>query len=77
MDASPVMEGRPTDLVAFRRTLLERLTYAVGKTPGTATNRDWFHAVALAVREYATDNWMQTTNGYYVRDQKRVYYLSL
>ena len=77
MDASPVMEGRPTDAVALRRVILERLTYAAGKTPGTATPRDWFNAVALAVREYATDNWMQTTDGYYERDQKRVYYLSL
>ena len=77
MDASPVMEGRPIDVGAVRRTILERLTYAVGKTPGTATPRDWYNAVAMAVREYATDNWMRTTNTYYRRGQKRVYYLSL
>ena len=73
---SPV-DLRSLDKDSLKRSFLEWLTYAVGKDTYTATSRDWFSAVALAVRDRLVDNWMTTTRGYYDRDQKRVYYLSL
>ena len=72
-----VTDGRGLDSESLKRSFLEWLVYAVGKDTETATARDWFKAVALAVRDRAVDNWMNTTRGYYERDQKRVYYLSL
>lgn len=62
---------------ALKRSFVEWLVYSVGKDPETAKDRDWYDAVALAVRDRLVDNWMNTTRGYYKRDQKRVYYLSL
>ena len=73
---SPV-DLRSLDKESLKRSFLEWLTYSVGKDAYTATSRDWFSAVALAVRDRLVDNWMTTTRGYYDRDQKRVYYLSL
>ncbi|HEX6142318.1 MAG TPA: glycogen/starch/alpha-glucan phosphorylase, partial [Geminicoccaceae bacterium] len=59
------------------RSILEKLTYAIGKDAWHATERDWFGAVALALRDRIVDRWMATTRRNYETDQKRVYYLSL
>ncbi|MCK5664663.1 MAG: hypothetical protein KAI17_14325, partial [Thiotrichaceae bacterium] len=47
------------------------------KTPGTATDRDWFNAIAYSLKKCMTEHWMATTHEYYQQDRKRVYYLSL
>ncbi|MEE8271224.1 MAG: glycogen/starch/alpha-glucan phosphorylase [Alphaproteobacteria bacterium] len=68
---------RGLDKDALKRSFLEGLVYSVGKDPDHATDHDWFATVALSVRDRLVDNWMDSTRGYYERDQKRVYYLSL
>ena len=65
------------DKDSLRRSLLNRLTYSVGKEPITATVRDWFHAVAFAARDRLIEHWMETQRSYYREDAKRVYYLSM
>ena len=62
---------------ALKRSILEKLTYAKGKDVWHATERDWFVATALAVRDRIVDRWMQTARRNYEQDRKRVYYLSL
>ena len=54
-----------------------RLTYAVGRDPIVATDRDWFVATALAVRDHVLERWMAATRTNYLSKTKRVYYLSL
>ena len=49
----------------------------MGKDPATATDRDWFEASALAIRDRLVDRWMTTMRSYYEQDRKRVYYLSM
>ena len=71
------IDRRGLDTEALKRSFLERLVYSVGKDPETAKDHDWYEAVALAVRDRLVDDWMNTTRGYYKRDQKRVYYLSV
>jgi glycogen phosphorylase len=80
MDGTGIIVGvdkRPLDHHALKRSILEKLTYAIGKDTAHATDRDWFAAVALAARDRIVDRWMATTRSHYQRDQKRVYYLSL
>jgi hypothetical protein len=80
MDGTGIIDGieqRGLDREALKRAIVEKLAYAIGKDPSHATDRDWFAAVALAVRERMVDRWMETTRAYHERDQKRVYYLSL
>ncbi|WP_029007662.1 glycogen/starch/alpha-glucan phosphorylase [Azospirillum halopraeferens] len=71
------IERRSLDVDGLQRSFLEWLTYSVGKDPRSATRRDWFHTVALAVRDRLVDRWMDTTRTYYDEDAKRVYYMSL
>ncbi len=65
------------DADALEQSLAQHLTYSIGKTPQTATARDWFHALAYSVRDRMVERLMATTHGYYEADAKRVYYLSL
>jgi glycogen phosphorylase len=65
------------DPEGFRRAILGKLIYQVGKDPQHATRHDWFFALALAVRDRLVDGWMTTTRTVYDDDRKRVYYLSL
>ena len=65
------------DVASLRRDILAKLTYAVGKDPAMAADRDWFVATALTVRDRIVDRWMTSTRATYVEGRKRVYYLSL
>ena len=65
------------DVATLRRTVVAKLTYAVGRDPIVATDRDWFVATALAVRDHVIERWMASTRANYTSQGKRVYYLSL
>lgn len=52
-----------------------RYTLAVDKF--SATDRDKYLSLALAVRDQLVDQWSATSQTYYNNDAKRVYYLSL
>src|SRR5690606_26123258 len=40
----------PDDIATFRENILRKLTYAIGKDAGHASQLDWYEAVALATR---------------------------
>ena len=61
----------------FKRAILKRLVYSVGKDFEHALPRDWCVAVTLAVRDRLMDRWMITARQVYETDAKRVYYLSM
>ena len=61
----------------FKRSVLKRLVYSVGKDTDFAVPRDWCVALTLAVRERLMDRWMATTKRFSQSDAKRVYYLSM
>ncbi|MGB7974711.1 MAG: glycogen/starch/alpha-glucan phosphorylase [Roseiarcus sp.] len=68
---------RPYSAAELKAAVLAKLTYAVGKTPGLATPRDWFLAVTFATRDIIVGRWLESLNGVYIDGRKRVYYLSL
>ncbi len=74
-DIIPVPLG--LDEPALRGSLLQHLTYSVGKTAGTATDRDWYQALALTVRDRLVERLIRTLHQYYQDRTKRVYYLSM
>ncbi len=45
---------------ALSSTVLEKLAYAVGKNPATASKHDWFIATALTVRDRIVERWMDS-----------------
>lgn len=71
------LPAQDEDVAALRRSLIAKLTYAVGKDPVVATERDWFVAAALSVRDRIVDRWMTSTRATHEKGRKRVYYLSL
>jgi starch phosphorylase len=70
------LPAQDEDIATLRRALVAKLTYAVGKDPLVASDRDWFVATALTVRDRIVDRWMPSTREMYVQGRKRVYYLS-
>jgi carbohydrate phosphorylase len=70
------LPAQDEDVVTLRRTLVAKLTYAVGKDPIVASDGDWFVATALTVRDRIVDRWMPSTRAIYLEGRKRVYYLS-
>src|ERR1700722_2390111 len=65
------------DVAGLGRAVVAKLTYAVGKDPVVATERYWFVATALSVRDRIVDRWMISTRAIHSESRKRVYYLSL
>ncbi len=65
------------DAGAWREAIHAKLTYEVGKSLVTASDRDWFIATALAVRDRIVERWIASTRDTYRESRKRVYYLSL
>jgi starch phosphorylase len=61
----------------LRRAIVDKLVYAVGKDIKTASSRDWFIALALAVRDRIVDRWMSATRRSHQVGGKQVYYLSV
>ncbi|MBS9478500.1 glycogen/starch/alpha-glucan phosphorylase [Ancylobacter radicis] len=77
---TPVRPSAPAesdDVAKFRAAVISKLTYAVGKNPAAASDRDWFLATAFATRDRIVDRWITSTRQTYSEGRKRVYYLSL
>jgi starch phosphorylase len=61
----------------LRVVLLDRLTRSLGKHPDTATQRDIYDALSLAVREELAVRWLATQRRVSQAGVKRVCYLSV
>jgi len=63
------------------RALLEDFEHylrrTLAKDPYTATDRDRYHALALAVRDRLVERWVATQQTHFRKNVKRIYYLSL
>jgi len=60
-----------------RQTILNKLTLAVGKDATTATDRDWFVATTLSLRDRVIHRWLQVDRENLAQGRKHIYYLSL
>jgi glycogen phosphorylase len=64
-------------LEEFKAALLAKMMLAVGKDAAAASERDWFVALALALRDRVIYRWLAADRADLARGRKRVYYLSL
>ncbi len=71
------LPAQEEEIALMRRSVVAKLTYAVGKDPIVASDRDWFVAAALATRDKIIERWFPSTREIYTLGRKRVYYLSL
>jgi starch phosphorylase len=68
----------PSELVeSIKRTFNYHLKYSLAKDKYSATDHDRYYALALAIRDLLIERWIQTSQTYYKRNVKRVYYLSM
>jgi len=65
------------DVEHFKRTVLNKLMLAVGKDAWVATDRDWFVATTLALRDRVIHRWLEVDRENLAQGRKRIYYLSL
>jgi starch phosphorylase len=65
------------DIAEFKKAIVAKLTLSVGKDPVMATDRDWFVASALAVRDRIMPRWLAAERESRGKGRKRVYFLSL
>ena len=73
----PGEQPDPAHVALFRKAIEAKLNYAVGKDASVASERDWFLATTLAVRDKIVDGWMESTRETRASGRKRVYYLSM
>ena len=57
--------------------IVARLLYSIGKTPNRASQRDWYAATAMTVRDRIVDVWTSSAHNVRIRGSKRVAYFSL
>ena len=77
MDHPAPIDATTSEADDWRARIAAKLIYQVGKSPLTASERDWFVATALAVRDTMLDRWFASTRNTHETGAKRVYYLSL
>lgn len=62
---------------ALKLSFNNHLKYTLAKDNYSATEHDRFYALAMSVRDRLIERWIQTSQTYYNRNVKRVYYLSM
>jgi starch phosphorylase len=67
----------PMDKEGLADSLAGWLNNIIGKDQAHASQRDWYNALALTVRERLMARWIDTEARYRAADAKRLYYLSL
>ncbi|MGE5270677.1 MAG: glycogen/starch/alpha-glucan phosphorylase [Thiohalocapsa sp.] len=61
----------------FKQSVLGKLALVVGKDAAHATERDWFVATSLSLRDRLIHRWLEVERDNVARGRKRIYYLSL
>lgn len=62
---------------SFKKTFLKRLEMLCGKSFSESTEIDHYQTLGNMVREYVSNNWIQTNETYRSPNGKQVYYLSI
>src|SRR5262249_51665772 len=65
------------DIDEIRSAVLAKLALDLGKDASAATDRDWFVAAALTIRDRIVHRWLAVDRASHAQGRKRVYYLSL
>src|SRR2546421_7752568 len=65
------------DLDEIKSAVLAKLALELGKDAAAATDRDWFVAAALTIRDRVVHRWLMVDRASHSQGLKRVYYLSL
>ena len=76
LDDSPTNSRTGRTVDAFERAFLDKLYFARGTTPQSASALDVYQTLCLTVRDYLMERRRKTTQAHYQANPKFVYYLS-
>jgi starch phosphorylase len=78
INASKIAKGHATEskVEALRRNIMDNLYYRQARIPGTATNNDWYMAVAYTVGDQITSRLIQTLKAVCQKGVRILSYLS-
>uniref|UniRef100_UPI00358E2F32 glycogen phosphorylase, muscle form n=1 Tax=Myxine glutinosa TaxID=7769 RepID=UPI00358E2F32 len=65
------------DVGELKKAFNRHLHFTLVKDRNVATTRDYYFALAHAVRDHLVGRWIRTQQHFYEKDPKRVYYISL
>lgn len=65
------------DVEDLKESFVHNLEFALAKDEYSATTLDNFKSLALTIRDRLFERWIETQQGYYRVNAKRIYYLSL
>src|SRR5438270_2294609 len=65
------------DFDEIKSAVLAKLALDLGKDASVATDRDWFVAAALTIRDRIVHRWLAADRASHAQGRKQVYYLSL
>ncbi|MCC5942836.1 MAG: glycogen/starch/alpha-glucan phosphorylase [Balneolaceae bacterium] len=65
------------DVDSFREDIKQHLRYTLAKDEFSKTKWDNYRSVVLSVMDRLHDKWIETQQGYYNNNSKRVYYISM
>ncbi|MDG2953547.1 glycogen/starch/alpha-glucan phosphorylase [Bisgaard Taxon 10/6] len=69
---------KPQETVeSFKKSVVYKLVFAIGRSPQEASERDWLNALMLTIRDLVTEGWIDTATKFRAKDTRRVYYLSM
>ena len=67
-----------TNTVAgLKRDIIRHIVSSLGLDYARPSEYNYYHGLALAVRDRMIDQWIKTQRSYYDKESKRVYYLSM
>src|SRR5215468_5383911 len=76
-DLSAIGPAEDDSIDEIKSAVLAKLALGVGKDASMATDRDWFVAAALTIRDRVVHRWLTVDRTSHAQGRKRVYYLSL
>ena len=62
---------------SFKQAILDHLKITLAHAPTSATLRDWWICVSLAVRDRIVEDMIETQAVHHSSNTRRIYYLSL
>lgn len=76
--STPLVDMR-IGMTAFtlKQAATDHLHYSLGRLPAVTTPHDYYHALALAVRDRMQHRWINTTQTYFDLNRKIACYLSV
>ena len=68
---------KANDVESLQEAFIDHLEFSLAKDKYSATQLDYFKALALTIRDRLFEKWIETQQSYYDQDAKRIYYISM